>query len=62
MTTHFLFSVFDKETACGRNYKGLDLTANIVNCDCKSCKNMHKLHAMKEEVEANGSTAIQRED
>ncbi len=61
MTTHFLFSAFDKETACGRNYKNLDLTVNILKCDCKSCKNLYKLHSMKEEVE-RGSTTIQREN
>lgn len=56
-TTHFLFSVFDKTTACGRNYRGLELTAHIENSNCKSCKNAYKLAMMKKEVE-DGSTTV----
>ena len=54
VTTHFMFSVFDKTTACGRSYKHLDLTANIDSSNCKSCKNAYKLNQLKEEVD--GST------
>lgn len=56
-TTHFLFSAFDKTTACGRSYRGLELTVHIDNSDCKSCKNVYKLQMMKKDIDSQTPTS-----
>jgi hypothetical protein len=51
VTVHFMLSAFDKKTACGRKYSGIELTTIIENSNCKGCKTAYRLNQLKEELD-----------